>query len=132
MTTGRAILGRGVRFPFRPGTDGRFSLIESEDLVAQSIRLILLTRLGERQMRFDFGSDLPRLIFSPITSSTLTEIESAARVALRDWERRIRVRSVSAVPDPDIASKVILTIVYDIPQTNAQGNLVFPFYLQGG
>lgn len=132
MSSPRAILGRGVRFPFRPGTDGRFSLIESEDLVAQSIRLILLTRLGERQMRFDFGSDLPRLIFAPITSSTLVQIEDAARVALRDWEHRIRVRSVSAVPDPDVVSKVILTITYDIPQTNTQGNLVFPFYLQGG
>ncbi|MCA9647135.1 MAG: GPW/gp25 family protein [Myxococcales bacterium] len=126
------ILGRGVRFPFRPGSDGGFAFVDSEDVVAQSIQLILLTRLGERQMRFDFGSDLPRLIFAPITSSTLVEIEEAARIALRDWERRIRVQSVSAVPDPDVNSKVVLTITYEIPQTNARGNLVFPFYLQGG
>ena len=72
------------------------------------------------------------LIFAPITSSTLVEIEEAARIALRDWERRIRVQSVSAVPDPDVNSKVVLTITYEIPQTNARGNLVFPFYLQGG
>lgn len=127
-----AILGRAVRFPFRPGTNGGFAFIDGEDVVAQSIQMILLTALGERQMRFEFGSDLPRLIFSPITSSTLVEIEQAARNALRDWEHRIVVQSVSAVPDPDLESKVTLTITYDIPQTNARGNLVFPFYLQGG
>ena len=124
-------LGRGLRFPFRPGLDGRFAFVEGEDVVAQSIKLILSTALGERQMRFDFGSDLPRLIFSPITSSTLVEVEEAARSALRNWERRIIVRSVSAVPDPDLESKVNLTITYDIPQTNTRGNIVFPFYLQG-
>jgi len=133
MTTrARSILGTGVRFPFRPGTSGGFSLIEAEDNVAQSIRLILSTLLGERQMRFEFGSDLPRLIFEPITSSTLVEIEQAARVALRDWERRIIVRSAVAEADPDLESKVNLTITYEIPQTNTRGNLVFPFFLQGG
>lgn len=126
------ILGRGVRFPFHPGTGGGFAFVDGEAVVAQSIEMILLTALGERQMRFEFGSDLPRLIFSPITSSTLVEIEQAARNALRDWEHRIVVRSVSAVPDPDLESKVTLTIAYDIPQTNSRGNLVFPFYLQGG
>jgi phage baseplate assembly protein W len=127
-----AILGRGVRFPFRPNASGGFSLIEGEDNVAQSIIMILSTALGERQMRFDFGSALPQLIFEPITASTLVELEQAARLALRDWERRILVRSVRAIPDPDVESKVNLTITYDIPQTNGRGNLVFPFFLEGG
>ena len=128
----KAILGRGVRFPFRPGIDGRLSLVGGEDVVAQSIRQILSTALGERQMRYEFGSDLPRMIFEPITSSTLVRLEEAARIALRDWEARIRVRQVSAVPDPDFDSRVNLTIEYDIPRTNSRRNLVFPFYLQGG
>jgi len=131
MATSEDILGRGVRFPFRPGAGGGFSLVAGEDNVAQSIRMILSTALGERQMRFTFGSALPQLIFQPISSSTLVEIEESARQALRDWERRIIVRTVSAEPDPDVESKVILTINYDIPRTNARGNLVFPFFLQG-
>jgi phage baseplate assembly protein W len=132
MATTKAILGTGVRFPFRPGSDGGFAFIDGEDNVAQAIQLILGTALGERQMRFEFGSDLPRLIFEPITSSTLVELEQAARVALRDWEHRIMVRSVTAEPDPDVESKVLLTITYDIPQTNSRRNLVFPFFLGGG
>jgi phage baseplate assembly protein W len=125
------ILGQAVRFPFRPGPDGGFALINGEDNVAQSIEMILSTALGERQMRFDFGSSLPQMIFAPITSSTLVEIEESARQALINWERRIVVKSVSAEVDADVESKVNLTITYDIPRTNTRGNLVFPFYLQG-
>lgn len=132
MANARAILGRGVRFPFRPGLDGGFSLIEGEDNLDQAIILLLSTALGERQMRYEFGSDLPRMIFEPITSATLVELEEAARLALRDWEPRVIVRQVTAEPDPDLESKVTLSITFDIPQTNSRRNLVFPFYLQGG
>ena len=131
MASVEDILGRAVRFPFRPGPDGGFALIDGEDNVAQSIEMILSTALGERQMRFTFGSQLPQMIFQPITSSTLVEIEESARQALLNWERRIVVRTLSAEVDPDVESKVNLTITYDIPRTNARGNLVFPFYLQG-
>lgn len=126
------ILGRGVRFPFRPGTDGRFAFVAGEDVVAQSMRLILSTALGERQMRFAFGSELPNLIFEPTSSATLARVEVAARNALRDFEKRIVVRQAHAEQDPDVASRVILTISYEIPRTSRRGNLVFPFYLQGG
>jgi hypothetical protein len=126
------ILGRGVRFPFRPGADGRFAFVDDEAVVAQSIELILSTAIGERQMRFAFGSELPNLIFEPTSSATLARVEVAAREALRDFEKRIVVRSARAERDPDVASRVILTIDYEIPRTSRRGNLVFPFYLQGG
>lgn len=132
MSRADAILGRGVRFPFRPGADGRFSYVSGEDNVAQAITLLLSTALGERVMRYAYGSDLPLLIFQPLSASLLSRLETAARVALRTFEKRIVVRSVSAVPDPDLESRVNLTIQYDIPRTNQRGNLVFPFYLQGG
>jgi uncharacterized protein len=127
-----AILGTGVRFPFHPGSDGGFAFIDGEDVVAQSIMLILSTGLGERQMRFTFGSALPQMIFQPITAATLVRIEQAAQTALQTFEARIRVLSVDAEADPVIDSKVNLTITYQILATNRQGNLVFPFYLQGG
>ena len=132
MANAREILGRGVRFPFRPGLDGGFALIEGEDNLDQAMILLLSTALGERQMRFEFGSDLPRMIFEPITSATLVELEEAARIALRDWEPRVLVREVRADPDPVLESKVTLSITFDIPQTNSRRNLVFPFFLQGG
>jgi phage baseplate assembly protein W len=127
-----SILGRGVKFPFRPGADGGFAMIEGEDNVAQAMVLILSTAVGERQMRFAFGSRLPQMIFEPVTSATLAAIEESARDALRDFERRIRVLDARAEPDADERSRVNLTISYEILKTNRRGNLVFPFYLTGG
>ncbi|MFW6084421.1 MAG: GPW/gp25 family protein [Gemmatimonadota bacterium] len=126
------ILGRGVRFPFRPGPDGRFAFVEGEENVAQSLQLILSTALGERQMRYRFGSELPRLIFEPVTSATLATIEESAAESVRAHEERVRVRELRAEPDPDVPSRVVLTVEYDILQTHRRGSLVFPFYLQGG
>jgi uncharacterized protein len=128
MTTDR-ILGRGVRFPFRPGAAGGFAYVAGEDCVAQSIRAILSTAIGERQMRFAFGSELPRKLFEPVSAATLSAIQHAAREALVTQEARITVLSVIAEPDPDVASKVTVTIEYEIPRTSRRGNLVFPFLL---
>src|SRR5579871_2665980 len=108
MTKPPAFLGRGVRFPFRPGADGGFAFVDGEDVVAQSIILILSTGLGERQMRFRFGSRLPQMIFEPINSATLTRIEEAAKTALTTLENRIRVVNVDAQPDPNTPSRVNL------------------------
>lgn len=127
-----SILGRGVRFPFRPGAGGGFAYIDGEANVAQAITLLLSTALGERLMRYEYGSELPLILFKPLDARTLARLEQAARNALRDLEKRVVVRQVRAEPDPDLESRVNLTIVYDIPRTSQRGNLVFPFYLQGG
>ena len=132
MANPPAFLGSGVRFPFHPGADGGFAFIDGEDVVAQSIILILSTGLGERQMRFTFGSRLPQMIFEPINSATLVRIEEAAKTALTTLENRIRLVSVDAQPDANVPSRVNLTIKYNILSTNRPGNIVFPFYLQGG
>ena len=128
MTT--RILGRGVRFPFRPGAAGGFAYVEGDDVVAQSIQLILSTALGERQMRFGFGSELPTLLFEPISGATLARLEESARSALVDHEKRIRAQSVRADADPDVRSRVFLTVEYVVLATSRRGNIVFPFYLQ--
>ncbi len=126
----RNVLGRGARFPFRPDVTGGFARVEGEEAVAQAMRLILSTALGERQLRYELGSELPNLLFEPITGATLARIEDAARRALVEQERRARVESISALPDPDVASKIVLTIAYVILATSRRGNLVFPFYLE--
>ncbi|MBX3252075.1 MAG: GPW/gp25 family protein [Myxococcales bacterium] len=126
----RSILGRGVRFPFHPGATGGLAYVEGEDLVFQSMKLILATAIGERQMRFRFGSELPDLLFEPITGATLAALEEAARTALRDHEPRVRVLAIDAVPAPDVASRVDLKVEFILLSSSRRENLVFPFYLE--
>ncbi len=126
----KSILGRGVRFPFHPGATGGLAYVQGEDVVFQSMRLILSTALGERQMRYRFGSELPRLLFAPITGATLAALEEAARAALRDHEARIRVLSVNAIPATDVQSRVDLKIQFVLLSSSRRENLVFPFFLE--
>ena len=126
------IVGRGVRFPFHPGPTGGFSVVANDETVFQAMRLILSTAVGERQMRFAFGSELPNLLFAPVTGATLAAIEDAARSALRNNEPRIRVLSITATPATDVESRVDLVVDFVLNQSSRRQNLVFPFYLQEG
>jgi phage baseplate assembly protein W len=54
------------------------------------------------------------------------------RTALIQWEARIDVEEVTVEIDTSEAGKLLITIRYRVRATNAQHNLVYPFYLQEG
>ena len=86
----------------------------------ESIRVILMTELGERLRRPDFGAGLARYLFEPNTVTTRRQIQDRIVKALAAWEPRVDVQSVAvdAVDgDPDAA---IATIVYRLVATGAQ------------
>lgn len=63
--------------------------------ISQSIGTILGTPLGSRVMRREFGSLIPALVDQPLNRATVLRVYSAAVVAIRQWEPRVRVGSVS-------------------------------------
>lgn len=63
--------------------------------IGQSIGRILSTPLGSRVMRRDFGSLIPTLIDQPMTQATILRLYSAAVVAIREWEPRVKVGNVN-------------------------------------
>ena len=63
--------------------------------ISQSIGKILTTPLGSRVMRREFGSVIPALIDQPLNQATVLRVFSAAVVAIREWEPRVRVSNVS-------------------------------------
>lgn len=60
----------------------------------QSVLDILRTRKGSRVMRRDYGSDLPRLVDSPVNAAGIADIIAATADALARWEKRIKVTNV--------------------------------------
>jgi phage baseplate assembly protein W len=91
--------------------------------------MILSTARGERLMRPDFGSSLHDLVFSTNSEIVIGEVISAVRESLIQWEPRIDVLDVTAVPDPDKPNRLLIDIRYLVRTTNNQFNLVYPFYL---
>jgi phage baseplate assembly protein W len=125
----REFLGRGWRFPVLPDETGRLVYSEGDANVEQSLRILLLTRLGERVMRPTFGSEAPRLVFAPGSERYLRLLETTIREAVRDWEPRVELDDVRAEVDTTDESRTTVSIAYRVRSTNSRLNLVFPFYL---
>ena len=93
------------------------------------MRVLLLTAVGERVMRFDFGCRAPQLVFAPGGQRYLRLLETTIREAVRDWEPRIDLIDVQVEADVEEPERVEVTVSYRVRATNTRANLVFPYYL---
>ena len=114
-----ALFGRGIAFPPRVGADGRVEWSSGETNVRESIRIILLTEERERLRLPAFGGGLTRFLFEPNTATTHQLIRDRIQRALKEWEPRVRLESVSVDPDPKDAEAAIATITYRLVATRA-------------
>lgn len=128
MTT-EAWIGKGPRFPLRPGPGGKLEYVTGEEIIRQSIGTILDTDPGERVMLPGFGCGLRRYIMEPNTTATRTAMEQDIEAALTRWEPRIDVTNVAVTPGEE-PSLVWIDISYVRLVDRREDNLVYPFYLR--
>ncbi|MBV6490584.1 MAG: hypothetical protein CNCCGFBP_01064 [Fimbriimonadaceae bacterium] len=107
-------------------------MVRQEQDVEEAIKIILLTRKGERPMRPEFGSDLHRLVFDPNDATSAGMAKRFVMEALARWEPRIEVTDVEAWADEADPGRLILSIHYQVLSTNSIRNLVFPYYVIPG
>ena len=124
------ITGKGWRFPILPDAAGGLGYVEGDENVEQSLKILLLTALGQRVMRPDFGTAAPRMVFAPGSVQNLGLLETSLREAVRDWEPRIDLEEVRVEVNPADETQVTVQLAYRIRQTNTRANLVFPFYTE--
>lgn len=128
-----SFLGQGFGFP--PLVDkvsGRFIMSQGEDNIRESVELILMTGRGEQLMRPNFGCDLKRFIYEPVSYISMLEMEREIKRALNLWEPRITDINATVTPDAKDSSRMNIEVCYRIRSTNNPYNMVFPFYIQEG
>ncbi|MDW8282660.1 MAG: GPW/gp25 family protein [Myxococcales bacterium] len=103
---------------------------QHEDLVRESILIILGTAPGERVMRPDFGCEIHELLFAPNNINTAGLAAHYVTEALEKWEPRIEDVHAQATPSPDEPNKLLIDISYKVRGSNVKRNLVYPFYLR--
>ena len=113
------VLGRGLGFPPRVGSDGRLAWSEGEASVREAIEIVLKTERGERLRLPEFGAGLGRFLFEPNTTQTRNQIRDRILKALAAWEPRIRVESVEVEPDARDSEAAVVTIAYRLVATEA-------------
>ena len=122
-------LGKGVKFPPQL-SNGKMLYSEGEDLIKESIQVILTTVPGERLMNPEFGCMINLLPFSSNSPATRSRVAYEVEEALKKWEHRITVENVQVTVDESETNKVNIEIEYLVLERNRRDNMVFPFYLE--
>lgn len=74
--------------------------------IKQSVTDILLTPIGTRVMRRDYGSQLFELIDRPLNAVLALQIAAAGVMALKRWEQRIEVTRFKLNYSPEHPSQI--------------------------
>lgn len=114
-----------MRFPCRlePGL-GRFRPMDELEEIAQSVRLILATRRGERPFRPKFGARLDRFAFEGIDTTTRTLIRQEVVAVLQAWEPRIWNIEVGFEDGPE-AGMLVVRVSYRVRRSGAADSQSF-------
>ena len=121
------------KFPVETDTmTGRIKISESDQDIQESIRIILLTRKGERVMNPEFGCGIHDFVFDRMETTRLNMLEKEIQTALARWEPRIGELSVSVISDKQEAEKYLIQIRYSVNATGQFFSVIHPFYVHSG
>lgn len=126
--TSNDFLGVGWAFPIGVDARGRIGLARQVTDIEQAIMMILLTPKGQRVMRPEFGCQIHDLIFAPNDANTWGMAEYYVEEALRFWEPRIEVLTVTARPSQGDTERMDVHVDYRVKATLDKRTLVYPFY----
>ena len=125
------IYGRGIAFPPNVGSDGRLAWSEGEVNIRQAIEIILKTEERERINLPAFGGGLRKFLFEPNSVTTRFQIEDRIMRALKAWEPRITVTSITVEEDPRDPQSAIATIDYQLVATRVKNQVALNVKLAG-
>ena len=129
LRQGKEYLGQGVSFPIRISRQGNVQLSSGFQNIQESILLILLTEIGERLYRPNFGCRIHELAFAPLNLETLMLMKIYVQEALDQWEPRIIVDEVITKPKHS-QGRVDILINYRVRGTYDKRSMIYPFYLK--
>ena len=132
MDVNNSFLGRGWNFPptFTKGIG--VEMLEGEDDIQSSLKILLSTRIGERIMEPEFGCNTDSMIFEIMNTGFQTFMQKQIKEAILLYEPRIDLQSVDLITQNDVDGLVLISVDYVVRTTNSRSNLIFPFYIKEG
>lgn len=130
MVADSAFLGIGWSFPPTfPEGGAAVAMVAGAADIAQSLQILLATRLGERVMHEDFGCDLTTLLFEEIDQGLVNTLTGLISDAILYHEPRISLDNLDVSESDAEAGLLWINLEYTIRNTNSRYNLVYPFYV---
>jgi len=126
----KGFLGVGWKFPVRVDeTTGRIKTSQYEEDISEAIRIIIMTRKGERMMQPDFGCGLQDYLFEGMDYDTTSQMRLEIQRALLNWEPRITDVEIQVETEN---GRLMIHVSYVVRATNNPFNLVYPYFLSEG
>ena len=75
--------------------------LKNENAIARSVKNIVFTVPGEKFFNPRFGSDVSEVLFENINEITASTIEDQIRLSINNYEPRVELISVEAIPNYD-------------------------------
>ena len=90
----------GLAFPMRQDGVGGF-LTQNQDLgsLRDCVKQLILTSRGARVMRPDYGTDIRKSVFEPLTSDLVEQLRSHINDTIKKYEPRVIVQRLILTPD---------------------------------
>ncbi len=114
MTTN--LIGSDVAFPIVITDTGDMALVQGNELIKQSLQIILTTQTGTRFFLGEFGANTEKILANPNDTVAQTVLNTMLREAIKTWETRVEVLKIEfATPTIDTLRA---TVHYKILKTN--------------
>jgi phage baseplate assembly protein W len=101
------------------------------DALRNSIYNIFTTSPGEKILTPEFGLNLLKYLFSPITERNADEIKRDIKIGIGRFEPRMVLINVSVVPNED-QNEYDITVEFDVPALNIRNQKLFGSLNQKG
>jgi phage baseplate assembly protein W len=112
----------GVSIPFNVG--GVFNqTYATKDQIKSNLINLLLTYKGERVLNPEFGADLPRLLFEPLTDELYPKIQNQIISSINTYIPEITILNIKIIPNTDYNS-INITINYKLNLSGQQDNII--------
>lgn len=122
-------LGIGWSFPPEFNQiEGKLAMTTDVEDINNSLMILLSTRPGERVMFPNYGCDLQEMLFKSLDLTLITQMKGIVERAILYHEPRINIISIEIDTQDELEGEVLITIDYEIRNTNTRSNMVFPFY----
>lgn len=126
-----SFLGRGWGFP--PAFSGggcEVEMVQDEEDILQSLKLLMSTRLGERTLLTDFGSELSHYLFDEVDQALVNKLTDTIGDAILHYEPRITLEKIDVSPGDAEEGVLLISLFYVIKAINSRFNMVYPFYIK--
>ncbi len=118
----------GLTLPLQLGPSGYFEA--TTDVLTQiksNLTNLLLTMKGERPMQPEFGSDIHRVVFEPMTDDGLAEVRASIETAASQWMPFVQINDVQVSREEDYNRINVLVTFSLITNANLTDSITLEF-----